>query len=255
MPRGLRVDAPGFLQHVTFRGVEQRDIFMDDVDRWSLLRRLDRLIPELGFSCFAWVFMRNHVHLVLQTGPVALAKLMARLETGYALEFNRRHARVGHLFQDRYWSRPLEEDLETVVTYVHANPARAGLVSEETPHLYAWSGHAWVTGRRAARRFERMAEPYSRATAPLCDEVPQPAASAPETTARVLKAVCASRGIRLDWLLAPSRRPEVVAARREIVRIAILEHRIPGRIVAESLCVSSGAVSQLLRRCSEASGS
>jgi len=255
MPRGLRVDAPGFLQHVTFRGVEQRDIFMDEVDRWSLLRRLNRLIPELGFSCFAWVFMRNHVHLVLQTGPVELAKLMARLETGYALEFNRRHARVGHLFQDRYWSRPLEEDVETVATYVHANPARAGLVREEASHLYAWSGHAWVTGRRAAHRFERVADPYRPATSPLPDETPQPVASASEPATRVLKAVCASRGIRLDWLLAPSRGPEVVAARREVVRIAILEHRVPVRVVAESLCVSSAAVSQLLRRCSEASGS
>jgi putative transposase len=154
MPRGLRVDGPGLLQHVTVRGVEQRDIFVDDLDRWDLVHRLNRLIPGLGFLCFAWVFMSNHVHLVLQTGPVGLAKLMHRLGTGYVLAFNRRHGRVGHLWQDRYWSRPLEQDLETVVSYVHGNPGRAGLVPDDAPHLYTWCGQSWQSGQRAAHAFE-----------------------------------------------------------------------------------------------------
>jgi len=94
VPRRRRVDAPGQAHHVIIRGVNKRRIFLDAHDYLDFLLRLDRLIPELGFRCFAWVLMPNHVHLALQTGPVPLYKLMARLGTGYAGSFNRRYERL-----------------------------------------------------------------------------------------------------------------------------------------------------------------
>ena len=149
MPRGPRVDAAGAVHHVMLRGIERRQIFLDARDHEDFLRRLDHLIPELGFRCFAWVLMPNHVHLALQTGPVPLPRLMARLGTGYAGYFNRRHDRVGHLFQNRYKSRLVadERDLLGVVLYVHRNPLRAGLVaSMEALGRLDWCGHGALSG-------------------------------------------------------------------------------------------------------------
>ncbi len=124
MPRGPRVDAPGLVQHVMVRGVDRSDIFIDDSDRRDLLRRLSDILPESGCTCFAWVLMSNHIHLVVRTGLVPLGRVMARIGTGYAMRFNRRYERVGHLVQNRYKSRPIgdDDDLLNLIRYVHLNP-------------------------------------------------------------------------------------------------------------------------------------
>lgn len=157
MPRCARLDAPAAIHHVMLRGIEQRPIFRDDQDRADFAERLDRLVPELGFRCFAWVLMPNHVHLALQTGLVGLSRLMARLGTGYARTFNLRHQRAGHLMQNRFKSRLVgdESDLVGLVIYIHANPLRAGLVSGGRDlEEFAWCGHGSLLGRRPARPFE-----------------------------------------------------------------------------------------------------
>lgn len=133
------------------RGIERRRIFGDDADRQDFVDRLARLIPEEGFSCFAWALIPNHVHLVVKTGPVPLSRLMARLGTGYARYFNLRHDRVGHLFQNRFRSILVELDahMQHLVGYVHLNPVRAGFVgSVEELENYPWTGHAELMGQR-----------------------------------------------------------------------------------------------------------
>ena len=131
------------------RGIERRVVFIDDEDRRDFVARLECLVEEESFLCFAWALMPNHVHLLLKTGPFPLRRLMARLGTGYALRFNRRHERVGHLFQNRYKSILVEREshLHALVPYVHANPLRAGLVrsAAELEH-YPWTGHAALLG-------------------------------------------------------------------------------------------------------------
>jgi REP element-mobilizing transposase RayT len=244
MPRSLRIDGPGLIHHVTVRGVERRDIFIDDEDRWDMVRRLSRLIPELGFLCFGWVFMSNHIHLVLQTGVAGLPKLMARLGTGYALAFNRRHGRVGHLWQDRYWSRPIEEDLETVVAYVHANPERAGLVHEERGDRYPWSGNARVVGLRRPFPFERrvrgdLAWPSMPAVSL--------AASESDRLEELVRSVCVSRGVSFERLRSGLRTSDVASVRVDIARTAVVGMRISQRAVAEALCVNGASVSRWLR--------
>ena len=153
MPRGPRVDGPGCLHHVMLRGIERRRIFHDDRDRRDLLNRLSQILPEAGMSCYAWALMPNHVHLVLRTGQIPVATVMARVNTGYALRFNRRHARVGYLFQGRYKSLLVEREayLLALVRYVHLNPLRAGIVSSlEALGRHRWTGHAMLLGNRVA---------------------------------------------------------------------------------------------------------
>jgi REP element-mobilizing transposase RayT len=151
MPRTARLDIAGVLQHVIIRGVERRDIFLDDTDRQSFLDRLSLLLVQTETDCLAWSFMSNHVHMLLRPSQSKLAQFMRRLLTGYAVTFNLRHHRSGHLFQNRYKSIICEDDpyLLELVRYIHLNPLRAGIVKNIAElNGYPWSGHAVLMGRR-----------------------------------------------------------------------------------------------------------
>ncbi len=128
MPRQARLDAPGTLHHVRIRGIGRSSIFEDDQDRHDFVSRLGILVRETGTRIVAWALMRNHVHLLVFSGPPGISKFMRRLLTGYALRYNRRHRRNGHLFQNRYKSVVCEEwaYLLEGVRYIHLNPLRAG---------------------------------------------------------------------------------------------------------------------------------
>ena len=150
MPRQPRLDAPGLLQHVMARGIERRKIFFDDKDRESFLERFAGILEETRTQCYAWALIPNHFHILLGTGPTPLSKVMRRLMTGYAVTFNKRHKRSGHLFQNRYKSVVCEEDayLLELIRYIHLNPLRAKLVQDlKELDKYPWSGHSTILGR------------------------------------------------------------------------------------------------------------
>ncbi|OGW61326.1 MAG: hypothetical protein A2V83_00370 [Nitrospirae bacterium RBG_16_64_22] len=151
MPRRARIDAPLAVQHVIARGIERRRIFFGPVDYEAFLRRLGTVLHETGTVCYAWALMPNHLHLLLRTGKTPLPTAMRRILTGYAGEFNRRHRRHGHLFQNRYKSVLCQEDpyLLELVRYIHLNPQRSGLVSEvQGLAQYPYCGHGALLGRR-----------------------------------------------------------------------------------------------------------
>lgn len=151
MPRLARLDIAGLLQHVIVRGIEQRDIFNDDYDRQLFLARLASLLSETGVRCYAWALLSNHFHLLVMPTTTPLSLFMRRLLTGYAVSFNRRNKRAGHLFQNRYRSIVCEEEpyLLELVRYIHLNPLRAGMVASlEELDIYPWTGHAVLLGHR-----------------------------------------------------------------------------------------------------------
>ena len=150
MPRGARLDAPGTLHHVMVRGIEGMNIVEDDKDREYFVTRLGLVATGTGTSVYAWALMSNHAHMLLRSGSAGLSTFMRKLLTGYASYFNRRHKRHGHLFQNRYKSIVCEEEpyFLRLVSYIHLNPLRAGLVgSLEELERYRWSGHAVVLNR------------------------------------------------------------------------------------------------------------
>lgn len=156
MPRSSRLDIPGVLQHVIVRGIERRDIFLDDDDRQNFVDRLAALLAETRMECYAWSLLSNHFHLLLRSRQQQLGSLssfMRRLLTGYAVSFNRRHRRSGHLFQNRYKSIVCEEEpyLLELVRYIHLNPLRAGLVKDLAAlDQYPWGGHCALMGHRTS---------------------------------------------------------------------------------------------------------
>ena len=154
MPRKARIDAPGALHHIIARGIARKKVFDDDVDRDFFLERLGMIVQESRTQCFAWALIPNHFHLLFKTGAVAVATVMKRLLTGYAMHYNRRHKRCGHLFQNRYKSILCQEDsyLLELVRYIHLNPLRAGLVADmKALDRYAYSGHSVLMGKVEAQ--------------------------------------------------------------------------------------------------------
>lgn len=149
MPRGPRLDAPGVLHHVMVRGIDRQVIFRDDSDRNDFLGRLATAVKRGGLVVYAWALLPNHAHMLVRTGARPLARCMRSVLTGYAGAFNRRHKRIGHLFQNRYKSIIVEEEpyLLELVRYLHLNPLRAGVVKDLCSLArYPWTGHGALLG-------------------------------------------------------------------------------------------------------------
>ena len=130
MPRQARLDAPGTLHHVMIRGIDKSNIVDDRKDRQSFVSRMGDIASDTKTAIYAWALMANHAHILLRSGPKGLSAFMRRFLTGYAITYNKRHFRSGHLFQNRYKSIICEEDayFQELVRYIHLNPLRAMLV-------------------------------------------------------------------------------------------------------------------------------
>jgi putative transposase len=139
MARPLRIEFAGALYHVTARGNARRSIFFDDDDRRSYLGILGDVVGQYRWACHAYCLMPNHYHLVIQTPQPNLSRGMRQLNGIYSQRFNRRHDRVGHLFQGRYKGILVEREghLFELARYVVLNPVRAGIVPD--PEEYRWS--------------------------------------------------------------------------------------------------------------------
>jgi len=150
MARPLRIEIEDGLYHVTVRGWERRSIVHRDRDRQDWIRLLDRVATRCGWRLFAWVLMTNHFHLFLRTPEPNLSSGMHDLNAGYASLFNRRHRRVGSLYQGRFRAILVENESHSweLSRYVHLNPVRAKMV--EHPKDYLWSSYpAYATARAA----------------------------------------------------------------------------------------------------------
>jgi len=150
MPRRARLDAPGTLHHVMVRGIERRRIVNDIADRKNFVKRLGELSVATNTSIYAWALLTNHAHILLRSSEIGLSGFMRRLLTGYAISYNRRHRRWGHLFQNRFKSIICDEDayFSKLVRYIHLNPLRAKLIKSLTQlDRYRWSGHGVLMGK------------------------------------------------------------------------------------------------------------
>jgi REP element-mobilizing transposase RayT len=135
---------------VTSRGNEKREVFRDDADRKRWLGLLGKVVVLFGWRLHGYVLMGNHFHLIVETPIPSLSRGMRHLNGVYTQAFNRRHRRVGHLFQGRFKSILVERDshLLELLRYVVLNPVRAGLV--RSPREWAWSSYRATAGEARA---------------------------------------------------------------------------------------------------------
>lgn len=144
---GRRQCASSNVYHVMSRGSGKQLIFEDNSDRRRYAELMRSSFPEGGgVLLLAWCLMDNHVHLLVSGELPRISASMRHLNASYAMYFNKRHERVGHLFQGRYKSVPVESDAQllAVIRYIHQNPWKAGYTDGCD---YPWSSYSdFLTG-------------------------------------------------------------------------------------------------------------
>ena len=150
MPRIAREKSGSNIYHVMVRGINRQNIFEDDDDRLCFMKILDYCKEISGFKLYAFVLMSNHIHLLIEPADEPLNTVFTRIETRYAMWFNRKYQRIGYVFQNRYRSEAVETNqyFITVLRYILQNPMKAGM--EKRPGTYRWSSYlAYEKGKGA----------------------------------------------------------------------------------------------------------
>jgi putative transposase len=139
MARLSRLVVQDVVHHVVARGVDKGRIFRSGFDKGRYLKRTARIADEENVQVHGYCLMDNHVHFLLTpTTATGLARFFSRLHTWWAMHFNRKYNRTGHLFESRYFSSPLSEcHYWTALCYVELNPIRAKLA--KSPEDWPWS--------------------------------------------------------------------------------------------------------------------
>lgn len=152
MARPLRIEFDGALYHVSSRGNERKAIFKDDSDREMFLGTVAEVTERFHWICHAYCLMDKHYHLVIETPDGNLSQGMRQLNGVYTQTFNRRHHRVGHLFQGRFKGILVQKESHflEVCRYVVLNPIRAKTVSQA--RQWKWSSYRATAGLSEVRR-------------------------------------------------------------------------------------------------------
>lgn len=144
MTREMRIEFAGALYHAYSRGNDRLAIFRSDADCVRFLSILEKACTRHRWKIFAYCLMPTHYHLVLETLEPTLSTGMRDLNGIFATWFNRRHDRVGHVFQGRFHAKVVQRELYLLqlLRYVAMNPVRAGLTAD--PCSFPWSSHACI---------------------------------------------------------------------------------------------------------------
>ena len=141
MSRPLRLEYSGAVYHLTSRGNARQRIFLDDNDRELFLSTLSHVISRYGWLCHAYCLMDNHYHLLLETKQENLSLMMRQVNSYYAIYFNKKEKRVGHLWQGRFrsWYVLNEDYLYLLLRYIESNPIKANLTNKIGEYPYTLS--------------------------------------------------------------------------------------------------------------------
>jgi len=231
------------------KGVNGCSIFIDDGDRFAFLNALERIIQQTGATVLAYCLMGNHFHLTIKVESVPLALIMHRLLTGYALTFNSRHDREGHLFQARYRAELCTDNsyLTALIRYVHMNPVRAGLTTR--PEDWPWSSYRayCAGGKDGLLPLESDLPDFNPWPTPrngpiLIRQIPE----TKQDLSSIVAMISTQTNISIDELRSGSRRRNVVAAKKRFVQAAVTGgHRIAA--IAAWLSLTSSALTRYTR--------
>ncbi|MDD3500230.1 MAG: transposase [Sulfurovum sp.] len=136
MPRKPRIEIAGYY-HIINRGVEQRVVFQEREDYEYFEELMCFCAKSYGITIHNYFLMNNHYHLLIEIGKETLSKFMRQLNMNYAIYFNKKYKRSGHLWQGRFksWYVTDEAYLYTLMLYIEQNPLKANMVQklEEYP--------------------------------------------------------------------------------------------------------------------------
>lgn len=153
MARPLRLEFPGAIYHLTSRGNARQKVFFTDTDRQLFLDTLAAVVSRYSWICHAYCLMANHYHLLVETPKANLSLGMRQLNGIYTQAFNRRHRRVGHLFQGRFKAILVEKEsyLLELCRYIVLNPVR--VKGNLKTGSWKWSSYRATAGLAPAPGF------------------------------------------------------------------------------------------------------
>lgn len=228
------------------RGVDGMSIFTDDSERTAFLAAMQRVSGDASARVIAYCLMGNHFHLAIQVAAIPLSAIMQRLLTSYATLFNRRHGRVGHLFQARHEAKICVDEayLLRLIRYIHQNPVRAGLVKKARD--WRWSSVGDFPDDGSEDDFVGF-DPWIKetpASMTLLRAVNLPTLELD----RIAHTISARTGVPIAFLRSPSRLRWVVSAKRALALEAVRNgHR--AHSVANWMNTASSTVSNYLVTC------
>lgn len=140
MPRQARQLSDTGLYHIIFRGIDRQNIFVDDYDRKKFIKEIIRTKQKYNYELYCYCLMNNHVHLIINDTKLLMSETMQSLAISYSSYFNLKYERAGHLFQNRFISKPIESEsyLLNLQRYIHQNPQKAGICKCQ---YYKWSSY------------------------------------------------------------------------------------------------------------------
>ena len=153
MPRKARKLSSTKIYHVMIRGNRKQDIFLEDEDRFKFIKILKKVKQKGEYELYAFCLMSNHVHLLIKEKNEQLSRIMKRINISYVNYFNQKYQQIGHFFQDRYKSEPIESEnyLLAVLSYIHNNPLNAFIV--KNLEEYPWSSYCIYTEKSSQQAF------------------------------------------------------------------------------------------------------
>ncbi len=130
--------APNQIYHIVARGNNERRIFRSSRDYRKFILILKDAKDKFPFYFYCFSLMPNHYHLQIETREVPISKIMHRINFLYAIYFKKRYRRSGHLFQDRFYSSPINKEsyFWEAARYIDLNPVRANLA--KSPEEWKW---------------------------------------------------------------------------------------------------------------------
>lgn len=140
LPRKTRKKSVTGIYHCILRGINQQDIFFEDQDYFKFLNVLLSSKNFYQFKLLSYVLMPNHIHLQVKDEKENLSKFMHNIEIRYSTYFNKKYKRIGHFFENRFFSVPVETEnyIKNLVRYIHQNPQNAYISTVEE---YRWSSY------------------------------------------------------------------------------------------------------------------
>lgn len=141
MPRTARIKSASGIYHIMLRGINRQNIFEDEEDKEKFIQTLTKCKELSKFEIYAYCLMGNHVHILIKEIEEGIDQIFRRIGSRYVYWYNRKYERIGHLFQDRYKSEPVEDEVYfmTVLRYILQNPLKAGLITKIEE--YKWSSY------------------------------------------------------------------------------------------------------------------
>ncbi|HYE83777.1 MAG TPA: transposase [Clostridia bacterium] len=151
MPRAARLKSKSKIYHIIMRGINRQTLFEDEQDYAKLIQTLQKYRDICGYKLYAYCLMGNHLHMLLKEDSEPLETIMRRICGSYVLWYNKKYDRVGYLFQDRFKSEPIEDEIYffTVLRYIFQNPIKAGIVTNI--QNYSWTNYTdYIKGSNAS---------------------------------------------------------------------------------------------------------